>query len=254
MGSSTIGLVSIIAIFVVPIVVTLVWWRDLFFRSSPARIILYGGLSPPEKEQYFGACVRRTRGFLNIVAGEAHSAVYTKRIGAILDEMARENGVKIRLICGPVLMVDEERHSIVLELAKKLLPNGEPVVQLYCSPKRKGVHFRISGNGHVYWELPHEPGQFGRRIGIDYARNFYELKRFSRRFEQLIKKGELARSLVPEQDFLFLDEEGLEKLNSEIKERGRDFNEYSKEELEKVALECEIPIANLNVPGNNRTS
>lgn len=177
-----------------PLLFAVVHLRDIL-RSGPGSARPIRHMDRATREQYFRDCIDRCENYLKMVAGEGNVEIYTPGVGNAL-RGARRRGVSIQMIVGPILMVgDSDRQSELLRLAR------EGTIELFFSAKRIPVHFRTGGNGHVYWERPHKPGEIASKRGFEHTANLFESKPFVRTFEQLLARPEVRKPPDPETCF-----------------------------------------------------
>lgn len=235
--SVSFSLTLIAASIVVPILIFIIIFRHLIFHLPPreAAVVLEQRGYTKEREDYF------LRSFLTfpkgssalIVAGEANPEFHTEAVVNAMRKAARVNGVVIKMICGPTILVknEKERKSDILDIAK------EGLIELFLSRKRQRRHFRVSTTGRLYWERPHIPGERGCRIGFNIPKNYFEAKPYLKKFEQLLSEDYVVESHDPYRDFILVTREEQDALYNEVLRRGKDYNECDIEYLRQVIEE-----------------
>jgi hypothetical protein len=225
MGNGVFWFLAIVS-FVATIGLLLWPVRKILFASS--RITIKEG-----KRDHFGksfekafiSCIHGCKRFIKIVAGECSPQAYTEPVGqALKNALAR--GVKIQVVCGPILLV-RNGHSPILDLVK------EENFELYVSHhKRMPLHYRVGDeNHHVHWEEPHS---YGAQIRYyhDCSGNAYENEDRLRDFDRLIASGKVRRTLNPSDDLVFVEvETQLEEIQELATKRGKDLEELDGKEI-----------------------
>lgn len=210
--------ISVLCLFC-PALIVLFLFRDILFQKvakDPSIRLRSRGFSK-EREFYFSDCIDRVpiNGTIDIVAGEANCNLYTNRVAEAM-EKAAERGIKIRMICGPILLVDEMSHtSPILELFSK----GK--IELFRKNSRAPEHFRIGSNGHVFWEDTHRPGERGWRTSYNMPQNIMVMKYYKRKFNHLLSSEDVKKD-TRKDDFILATQGELDRLYEKV---SREFGE-----------------------------
>jgi len=155
-----------------------------------------------ENRKTFIDCIRRNHTNLQqFVTGEGSYIVFTEDVISALEETEETP----EFIFGPVISVDENRKSPLVERGK------EGKFKFYRSVKRHSIHFRVCNN-HLYIEWPHKPNALERR--------YTEVNGISseiKRYQKIFKKIKLDSIHIPAdqitKEFYFLTIGDLEKIN-----------------------------------------
>lgn len=235
--SESFALTLIAASIVVPILIFVIIFRDLIFHSPPreAAVILEQRGYTKEREDYFLiSFLTFPKGATALItAGEANPEFYTEAVINAMRRANRENGVVIKMICGPTILVknEKEKKSDILDLAK------DGTIELFLSQKRQRVHFRVSTTGRLYWERPHIPGEKECRVGFNIPQNYFEAKPYLKKFNQLLSEDYVVKSTDPYRDFILVTRDEQEALCDEVRRRGEDYNECDSVYLRQVIEE-----------------
>ncbi len=185
-------------LYITPMVI-IAFKTDFFRWKITDGIYTVNAISPAISEKNNIKCIEENGENIHAATGEANYNIFTE---AIVNALSNKKIVP-KIIIGPVVSVNEERKSFLIEEAA----NNE--VTLFKAKTRPTIHFRVSDK-RVYIEKPHPPMAMKREFTlIDNSKR--EVKRYRKHFENLSKDS--MQCLNPKNDFLFLTKESLKKIN-----------------------------------------
>lgn len=229
---------------ILPIGIFAFFFRDLFFESAfkyevkeyhtPQKGMVLSFLKFPKhsaKENFSLLKWWDDRCFKDkivIVAGEAAPRIYDKDF---YDKvyLAKDAGVKIKMLAGPVFLKNTQGQSFVINAAKNDL------IDLFVVNRRANRHFRANlYTGELYYEFPHEPNE-PNRTSVHFKENKFEVKQYLRSAKKLEKKSKPFKNCEINKDYLLVTKEDLDIIKKCIEINGiKDFNECTASEILEV--------------------
>ena len=175
---------------------------------------------------------------VRIISGEGNTRIWNNELvkGSII--LALKKGVKVKCVAGPALNV-EGGYNFLLEQALNL----DIPLELYVAPRREITHYRIFGERRLWLEKYHEPlvpqeSRLGRYVlsGPNNSMGIFIIQKYIKDFEAAVEVSNL-KQVKNREDFVLLENETLDKLTRQAKERKEYFDDYDQKKLETVLMD-----------------